>query len=87
PANLLFTLLLYITIATSLNNYMDPRGERSIVWLSIVILPFLSSLIGGILSASLILVKGTDSRKIIGYGTIGSCFVVLLLFIYGIGIK
>lgn len=87
PANLLFTLLLYIAIATSLNDYMDPRGERSIVWLSIVILPFLSSLIGGILSASLILIKGWDSRKIIGYGTIGSCFVVLLLFIYGIGIK
>ncbi len=87
PANILFTLLLYITIATSLNDYMDPRGERSLMWLSIIILPFFTSLIGGILSACLILIKGWDSRKIIVYETIGSCFAVLLFFIYLIASK
>lgn len=87
PANILFVLLLYMGIATSLNDYMDPRGERSILWLSIIAVPFFTSLIGGISSGSLVLLRGWDSRKIIIFGNIVAIIFVILFFTYNLGLK
>ena len=81
-ANLLFILLLEIYLDAYIKANADPRGEISMVGIAFFVAPFFTSIIGGVLSGSLVLFSQFDSRQVIKIGKIVSIAAVLFFFAY-----
>ncbi len=81
-ANLLFIFILGIYIDQHVRQNSNPSGELSMVGVFYYMLPFFTSLFGGIFSGTLVLLNQYDSRTIIQTGRIVSITAVLLFFAY-----